>query len=214
MSLALVDEGSVGEGEGDTSAHIECTALLVVEACHRTLYSMRPKVIRILRGCACLEGFSCDIHLSCCISIGHPELVVLSHCRDICVRCLVNCESLWRCAVRIDVYIVLSSSYGFLVKLCNISASVCSNRSNVCCLNSIATDKNDIHCRNSVLFGQTHLSVRSGIRVRITFTFVVSLAPGREHLNGELHVNIPLISSPLIYRRLLAACGNKQSRSQ
>ena len=49
MSLALVDEGSLGEGKGKTRTHIECTCLLVVETCHRTLNGVRTEVQRGVR---------------------------------------------------------------------------------------------------------------------------------------------------------------------
>ena len=78
MSLALVDEGSVGEGEGDTSTHIECTCLLVVETRHRTLNFVSPEAQRSVRLSVWRE-VGREGNIKGCMCIGHPELVVSSH---------------------------------------------------------------------------------------------------------------------------------------
>ena len=49
MSLALVDEGSVGKGDGETCAHIIYVVSLgghIVKTCHRALYDVASEVKR------------------------------------------------------------------------------------------------------------------------------------------------------------------------
>ena len=140
-------------------------------------------------------GVGCKVawesHVSCVIGIGHPELVVGSHCCYARLGYGINVNSCWSAAVGIDINLVSCVCLeGLGVELCNIGAGICRSRSHVC--SDYGGDRayeGDIDSGNRVLLVETYLGVRSGIGVGVALTRAVSFAPGRKHVHGELHVH-------------------------